>query len=62
MFAPKKMSVNIRPFVYRAVKEEVGDIFEVTPFIEQAIAIFCSDTMMITYTEMISQLRSKGFK
>jgi hypothetical protein len=63
MFTPKKMSINIRPFVYRAAKEEVGDIHEVTSFIEQAIAIFSSDTLEITFTDMIRQLRiDKGLR
>jgi hypothetical protein len=62
-FKPKSTIVKMRPFVYSAAKHEVGDKSEIPTFIEQSIAIFASDTLEITFKELIHNiLRSKGLR
>jgi hypothetical protein len=62
-FKPKSTIVKIRPFIYSAAKHEVGDHSLVPSFIEQSIAIFASDTLEITFTELINNiLVSKGLR
>lgn len=62
-FKPKSTIIRLRPFIYSAAKHEVGNSDEVPAFIEQSIAIFASDTIAITFSELITNiLRSKGLR
>jgi len=62
-FKPKSTIVKMRPFIYTAAKHEVGDNSLVPSFIEQSMAIFASDTLEITFTDLIMNiLVSKGLR
>jgi hypothetical protein len=62
-FKPKSTIIKIRPFIYAAAKHEVGDIGAVPAFIEQSMAIFSSDTLEITFKDLINKILStKGLR
>lgn len=59
-FTPEKMTIMLSPVVYQAAQKEIGQC-RVTPFIEEAIAICCADSIETYMTNFITKLQ-KPFK
>jgi hypothetical protein len=55
-FIPSKASIMISPLIYSAAQMEVGSN-KIASFIEESMAICCSDTLEIYMKDFIKQLQ-----
>ena len=57
LFKPKTVVLKIRPFIYEAIKGELGSSDNVVNFIEEAIAILAKDTIEESLIDMIENTK-----